>query len=350
MKLGGYVIGLLAGVVGIAIGSFLVALAAGSGAVLVAAVTIFGPAYFLLMFTCYLLATILAATPQQSWNVISVAVFLVLIVIIVVLPPHPAFVLGALTALLLLSVPKVLLTLIGYSAAQAASYLSGTDPELFWRGFNGGVNAAYAVIFGFFIYGNLAAIVLGPVFAPAGVVVGVVFAVALFIRNGAGIFDSTTPSTKSALSWTLFLDPTAWLVEILGGVFFLFSIALHWMNSPACKITNVAIVPDSGAITITGGLPANLNTWHTAYSLGTVILIDSTATNTSSLQLHETGHGLSLSVFGSTFHFIGWIDEVFQGLVGSGDGAGGAYAERLAESNVPINPLRGPVVLMWNSA
>lgn len=55
-----------------------------------------------------------------------------------------------------------------------------------------------------------------------------------------------------------------------------------------------------------------------------------TSTTLSTIQ-HESGHNLNLGAFGSWFHLVGAIDENVPPFARDR----GAYAEQLAESNVP---------------
>ena len=58
--------------------------------------------------------------------------------------------------------------------------------------------------------------------------------------------------------------------------------------------------------------------------------------------LHEDGHHLGLAAFGSNFHFMGWIDEMFAGAGSS------AYSELLAEGNIPGDSGQ-PALNVWNT-
>ena len=330
-------------------GFFTYAIVAGAGALAI---------YLVLMAVCYLLAWIISTFPAATTSV-SFIVFVLILIGIVLWEKASGPLPGLATFLVLLvvvfiiplvvyayfSIPKGILTLIGYIVADTTAF-AWPAGELFFRGGNVGFNAAYAVFFGALCYATLLTEVLGPAGLPAAVVLALLF---LFVPF-AGLVASTDISMKGILGWTVFLAPTSWFVNGLGAVFFLIGVSLHWLavlapgTGPLFFLNSVAIHPAFGSIVTVGGLPGNLNlAGGGAYNLGTFVLAFGPATNAGTV-LHEAGHGLNLSVFGGHFHFVGWFEEIlgFVGLV-SGGGAG-AYAERLADSNRTA----GPVASMWN--
>ena len=81
----------------------------------------------------------------------------------------------------------------------------------------------------------------------------------------------------------------------------------------------------TGMLATRGGWVSNANVIDTAFNMGFFAYVYN---NSTGWHLdHEAGHNLKLAVFGSIFHFVGFIHEM-------GTGAGGtAFAEVIADSN-----------------
>jgi len=153
---------------------------------------------------------------------------------------------------------------------------------------------------------------------------------------------------KVLLGWGNWIMPMSWLVVGLGLVFTLFSLLVHLLlttpfgveftrigikNGPlAGKYVKVDGV--TGTIFVHGGLVANLNRLKTAFNMGNFSFVH--YKSGASHILHEAGHTLNLAAFGSLFHLIGAVDEIWA--------RGKAFAELLAESNDSSGSAR---LLMW---
>jgi hypothetical protein len=80
----------------------------------------------------------------------------------------------------------------------------------------------------------------------------------------------------------------------------------------------------TGMLATRGGWVANANVINTAFNMGNFSYVDNNFTDWH--MDHEAGHNLIIAVFGSIFHFVGFIHEM-----GTGVGAS-ALAEVLADS------------------
>jgi len=309
-------------------------------------------AYLVLLFWCVAFAQLLRFFPG-SLTAVSIASFILILITIymgglrtVVLTVSFAAT-GGLSAVLIFFGGKSILNLIGY--------VGGAFPigeELFWRGVNIGVNCLYA--------GIVADIVYGAMFTPIG---GGVAAVLVLIASFAVLIWPEDAGVKLVVGTLAPLLPSSWLFTVIGGVFFLIGLALHWVSlvfagAPAFArwfaVGAVTISPEESSIAIAGGLPANLNgavlvvSGPMGYDLGLFLMLHGFFGTPPGLIQHEAGHHLNLAAFGSLFQLIGWFDEIRAAAVAAAGGPGGgiyAYAERLAEGNV-VGTTR-PIVRMW---
>jgi hypothetical protein len=116
-----------------------------------------------------------------------------------------------------------------------------------------------------------------------------------------------------------------WILNGLGHLIF-WEIPNLWGGGISFfRITGFNMDWSTGMLATQGGWVSNLNAIDTAYNMGNFAFVDA---NSSGWHLnHEAGHNLNLAVFGSVFHFVGFIHEM-----GTSAGAG-AYSEVLADSN-----------------
>jgi len=215
-----------------------------------------------------------------------------------------------------------LLAIAGLIALVTVSYVvahnnQGNGIGEFFRGFmiglNAGLNATFLAMMG-----------------PVGALIGGFVGTWIFL----GAFDTIAaiPAYQTILGWSNFVMPMSWLVIGLGAVMWILNGLGHligWgiFGSEFFRITGFQMDWSTGMLATKGGWVSNLNTIDTAYNMGNFAFVDA---NSSSWHLdHEAGHNLNLAVFGSIFHFVGFIHEM-----GTPAGAG-AFSEQLAESNDP---------------
>lgn len=190
----------------------------------------------------------------------------------------------------------------------------------FFRGFliglNAGMNAAFLTMMG-----------------PAGAFLGGFLGTMIFLSS----FDTLAGNEviQGILGWSNWLMPMSWLVTGLGAVMWilnglghllLWSIPSLWGGGiEFFRITKFRMDWSTGMLATRGGWVANANIIDTAYNMGNFSYVDN---NSSGWHMdHEAGHNLNLAVFGSIFHFVGFIHEM---VVGAGSSA---FAEVMAESN-----------------
>lgn len=170
------------------------------------------------------------------------------------------------------------------------------------------------------------------------------------VINLLACIDSVSHSGayKTILGWANWIMPMSWLVTGLGIIFVLVSWLLHLVITVpfGADFTRVGIQKgplagralymdwSTGTLFIFGGLVANLNRLKTAFNMGNFAFVHYRA-NSGYLR-HEAGHTLNLAAFGSLFHLIGAVDEIFA--------RHRAFAELLADSNNPAGHTR---LLMW---
>lgn len=190
----------------------------------------------------------------------------------------------------------------------------------FFRGFmiglNAGMNAAFLTM-------------MGPVGAFLGGFVGTMIFLSAFDTIAGNEFH------QGVLGWSNWLMPMSWLVIGLGAIMWilnglghllLWSIPSLWDGGVEFfRITGFRMDWSTGMLATRGGWVSNANVIDTAYNMGNFSYVDN---NSSGWHMdHEAGHNLNLAVFGSIFHFVGFIHEM-------GTGAGSsAFAEVMAESN-----------------
>lgn len=330
-------------------------------------IALFGLAFIVLYVVAYLVSAVAAAGGTVAINVLSL---LLLIGVILGVPiavlafaaaaTTPAFVAAVMAGLLgaaavagvlvLLNLPNIVLVGISYFGATAAlppisNTMTPTAGEIGWRSHLAGINTAMNFWLAAAVYGMLfASFVPGP--AALGLTVTAVLVLTLV--NVLCVDSARNTAYKNLLGVSALFLPMSWFVNGLGLLLFAISLCLHVIGLipffSILRIGSISLTGGTGAIVMTGGLCANLNPIHTAYNMGNFIFIDSAFTSlpAATTTLHEDGHHLSLAAFGSNFHFMGWIDEMFAG------GGASAYSELLAEGNIPGNS-GAPALDVWNA-
>jgi len=327
-----------------------------AGAVTPAAFIIAITPFFLSVYLCavamsYLLAW-LASTSNAGLNTASAIAFLVVVIPIgtIVGPGWLLIAVWVLTGYITVSLPKVIFTVIGY-AVGSLSQTAVPWLEQLARGFLVGVNAPYVLIFGLYAYGLLigAVVVLSSI--PGVAIIGIALFYALYLwfllMPYFGLILSTDAGMKGALGRSVFLTPTSWFVCGLGSFFFLGSLGLHWIgalaNGITLRVVSVTISPTFRTIVMRGGLAGNGSGFGTGteYDMGNFIFSQA---GTSPDVEHETGHQLSLALFGGMFHFVGWLEEIptFPPINANIS----VYAENIADSNKSTPP--ATAVRVWN--
>lgn len=218
-----------------------------------------------------------------------------------------------------------LLAIVGVIGLITVSYVvaheyQGSDLGDFFRGFliglNAGLNAAFLAM-------------MGPVGAFLGGFVGTI----IFLSAIDEI--ASNEIYQGILGWSNWLMPMSWLVTGLGLVMWILNGLGHLLfwelpnlwggGIEFFRITEFRMDWSTGMLATRGGWISNLNAIDTAFNMGNFAYVDS---NSSGWHLeHEAGHNLNLAVFGSIFHFVGFIHEM-----GAGAGSS-ALAEVLADSN-----------------
>lgn len=208
----------------------------------------------------------------------------------------------------------------GYSLASTSSGAFGDFMKGMLIGLNAGLNAIILSAFG-----------------PVGIVLGVVVGVIAFL----GAFDSVrqSPIYQGVLGWSSWVMPMSWLVNAVGLIFFVVSLILAgvtFQQVDALKIEYIHFDWGTGSFVMKGGALANANPIDTAYDMGNFVFVDGANTAPDDDVPHELGHALSLGLFGSVVHFIGFIDEM------GGIGGANAWTERMADSHSPRR--RGEII------
>jgi hypothetical protein len=134
------------------------------------------------------------------------------------------------------------------------------------------------------------------------------------------------------LNWLL---PMSWPIIALGFVFLLISVLLCWIPSQYFRFQDAGMDPKTCTFFVKGGLFGSLNPNDTAYNMGNFAFVDHLSP--SMYKDHEAGHTLNLAVFGSIFHLLGALQQIFDHE---------ALSELLAESNAPSGS--DPKLLMWS--
>ncbi|MGB1250785.1 MAG: toxin TcdB middle/N-terminal domain-containing protein [Candidatus Promineifilaceae bacterium] len=216
------------------------------------------------------------------------------------------------------------LAVVGLIALVTVSYViahnnQGNALGEFFRGFmiglNAGLNATFLTMMG-----------------PVGAFLGGFLGTMIFL----GSFDTIASSEvyQGIMGWSNWLMPMSWLVTGAGAIMWILNGLGHliFWSIPSLwggglqffRIDGFRMDWTTGMLATRGGWISNLNMWDTAFNMGNFAYVDS---NSEGWHMdHEAGHNINLAVFGSIFHFVGFIDEVaFSG--------GGAFAEVLADSN-----------------
>ena len=218
-----------------------------------------------------------------------------------------------------------LLAVAGLIALMTVSYAvaannQGSALGEFFRGFmiglNAGMNATFLAMMG-----------------PVGAFLGGFLGTMIFL----GSIDEVAAldAYQGIIGWSNWFMPMSWLVIGVGAIMwvlnglghlFLWEIPNLWGGGvSAFRITGFKMDWSTGMLATRGGWVSNANPIQTAYNMGNFAYVDN---DSSGWHLdHEAGHNLNLGVYGSVFHFIGFIDEM---VAGNGSGA---YSEQLADSN-----------------
>ncbi|TDT41760.1 hypothetical protein DES49_1862 [Halospina denitrificans] len=195
-------------------------------------------------------------------------------------------------------------------------------------------------------FGLVFLLLYAPLGNPALVIAAVIALINLLACIGP---VSQSAFYQGVLGWANWLMPMSWLIVGLGLAFTLFSLLLHLVltlpfgveftrvgiKSGALKGKAFSVDWPTGTFFQYGGLVANLNHLQTAFNMGNFAFVH--YKSSASHSQHEAGHTLNLAAFGSLFHLIGAVDEVFA--------KHRAFAEFLADSNDPTGSTQ---LKMWS--
>jgi hypothetical protein len=219
------------------------------------------------------------------------------------------------------------------AAIGSSSQTNTTGFGELMRGFLIGLNAGL---------NGIVAYLVSAVLVSAGAAVGIAAAVGVLCYLSVFGPISQSEVYQGFLGWLTWVMPMSWLIVALGLLFLVFSFLLSLVTLfqvPYLRLTGLRVEWKTGTIFVKGGLVANLNYLDTAFNMGNFSFVD--AKSSSWHMEHEAGHTLNLSAFGSFFHLLGAVDENI--LPGRG---ANAYAERLADSNVPSSSASN--IPMWS--
>lgn len=259
--------------------------------------------------------------------------------------------------------------LIGYIAASELAprhdqYVY-SNSEMFVRGLLIGLNAGMNLLLGTTAIGGILTAYLGPVGVFIGCAAGIILVVVNLLTAGMPTDNQdANKAIKCIVGWMSWLMPTNWIITFLGWILYLinalFSVLLGWTPFYGLYLINAVLIEwPYGTLFIEGGIGSNL--WpqgpihaRGGYNLGlfgfihadTIPIVEPLTRLRflvglgttdfifkNDLREHESGHNLNLTALGSYFHLIGAVDEnVPWGRVPR---LANAYAERLADSNVP---------------
>ena len=220
--------------------------------------------------------------------------------------------------------------IVGIGLVAASYFLAdanvGNDFGEFMRGFMIGLNAGMNFMFATALFGPL-----------IGTAIGVI--------NFLAVEETLTqnPVFEGILGWTSWLMPMSWLVTGIGLIFFVINLILAGVTGnqvPALAITSINVDWRRGMINMEGGAIRAAGA-GAAFNMGNFSFYDPGSLGVTE---HEIGHGLSLAAFGWAFHYIGAIDQAADPAFG---GAGGVYAEDLAEGSMPTPRFGRPGLDMW---
>ena len=228
---------------------------------------------------------------------------------------------------IIILVATILFYIIGTISVQGAR---GDEPTLtaVMRGLLIGIGTGMNGVLAYNIYGVW-----------FGQTVGLIIALVLFILGIISVFSAVSQSAvyQGFIGWLSWLTPMAWPVLGVGLIFLVLSLVLGLVglagverfkiggsgSSVSGKIADANWA--TGTFFLVGGLIANINIYPTAFDMGNVGFIHRGAT--SDHTYHESGHNLSLFVFGWIVHYIGAVDENIIGYHAT------ALTELLAESH-----------------
>lgn len=255
----------------------------------------------------------------------------------------------ALIGLLGILLVQLALSGVSYTLAAITYRAAGRSPvEDEARGACAGVNAAINFLLGVGVIPPYLVMALGQ---NAGGLLSFVALAAILVasiipfrRNPAtGIVAA---GERTAIGWLVCLLPTAWLMEVLGLVLFLISLAIHGtvgLFVPMMTISGMRLRSDTGSVIVIGGIAANLNPAPT-YNIGTFTFVRTISpavipiyndppffAAAASVQNHEIGHQLNLAAFGTAFNLVGFVDQWLGPLIFGG--AYSIYGEDLASTN-----------------
>jgi hypothetical protein len=255
----------------------------------------------------------------------------------------------ALIGLLHILLVQLALSGTSYTLAAITYRTAGRSPvEDEARGACAGVNAAMNFLLGIGVIPPYLVMALGPIagglLSFAALAAILVASIVPFRRNPAtGIVAA---GERTAIGWLVCLLPTAWLMEVLGLVLFLTSLAIHGtvgLFVPMMTIGGMRLRSDTGSVIVVGGIAANLNPAPT-YNIGTFTFVRTISpavipiyndplffAAAASVQNHEIGHQLNLAAFGTAFNLVGFVDEWLGPLIFGG--AYSIYGEDLASTN-----------------
>ena len=210
---------------------------------------------------------------------------------------------------------------------------SGDEPDLtaVMRGLLIGIGSAMNGILAYNIYGVW-----------FGQTVGIVIAAVLFVLALISAFSDVSESGfyQGVIGWLCWLAPMSWPVVGVGLILFVLSFVLGLVGLAGVDLFKVGgdanAAPSvagyimqfnwaTGTFFLVGGFVGNANPGKTAFNMGNIGFIH--RQNSQDDRGHESGHNLSLFVFGWIVHYIGAFDE---NVVGYG---AQAFTELLAESH-----------------
>lgn len=270
----------------------------------------------------------------------------------------------ALVGLLAILFVQLVLSGISYTLGALAYRAVGRSPiEDEARGTCAGVNSAINLLLGVGVIPAYLVMSLGPIVGGLlsfAALVGILIASIIpFRRNpSTGIVPA---GERTAIGWLVCLLPTAWLMELLGLVLFMTSLAIHGTIGvfvPMMSIGGMRLRSDTGSVIVVGGIAANLNPAPT-YNIGTFTFVRTISpavipiyndslffAAAASVQNHEIGHQLNLAAFGTAFNVVGFVDEWLGPLIFGGTYA--IYGEDLASTNDgSVKPFFPTPLSMW---
>lgn len=171
---------------------------------------------------------------------------------------------------------------------------------------------------------------------------GLIIAVALFVLGMLATIKGVSQNGfyQGIIGWLSWLAPMSWPVLLLGLGFLIVSAVLGLVGLAGINILKlggastadttvkdkiVAANWSTGTFFLVGGLASNINFQKTAFNMGNVGFIHRNAQDDH--REHESGHNLSLFVFGWIVHLIGAVDENIVGYHAR------ALTELMAESH-----------------